>query len=76
MELFEAIDRYNEDKNEMALYESVIDSETLYDEKQEILKDVLGDKYNVNTFRKIIHDSFLKRFSTGPFRPLCDKDFE
>ena len=72
--LFEAIDRYNEDKNEMALYENIINTGINFNEMQEVLKDTLGEKYNINQLVNTIDNDFFKEVNGG--RPLSNEDFE
>ena len=74
--LFEAIDRYNEDKNEMALYENMLDVDVNYNEMIEILKDTLGDKFNNYTLVDVITNSFIKDTKNNGYEPLTDKDFD
>lgn len=76
MELFEAIDRYNKDKNEMVLYESVAREPLLLSEKESILKDILGKKYD-NFLLKTARDKIMaEQLSRAKSRLAVDKDFE
>lgn len=76
MKLTEAINKYYEDNNEEKLYESVARAKILYNEKQEILQGILGDKYNKQILTDIIDKNIAKRAMEGPFRMITDKDFK
>ena len=76
MELFEAIDRYNEDKNEMALYESVAREPLLLSEKESILKDILGKNYNKSLLKTARDKIMAEQLSKAKSRLAVDKDFE
>ena len=72
MKLTEAINKYYEDNNEEKLYESVARAKILYNEKQEILQGILGDKYNKQILTDIIDKNIAKRAMEGPFRMITD----
>lgn len=76
MKLTEAINKYYEDNNEEKLYESVARAKILYNEKQEILQGILGDKYSKQILTDIIDKNIAKRAMEGPFRMITDKDFK
>lgn len=76
MQLFEALDKYNEDKNEKALYESIITSELNYNEMKEVLKDTLGKRYNENNLTKAFSQYILNSTKNAKSRPISEEDFD
>lgn len=76
MQLFEAIDKYNEDKDEKSLYESVITSELNYNEMKEVLKDTLGKRYNESNLTKAFSKLILDTTKDAKSRPISVEDFD
>ena len=74
--LFEAIDRYYEDENEIALYNNIINTDINYKEMVSALEDTLGNKFNEDTFINIITDQVIKDTRSNGYRPATDEDFE
>ena len=76
MKLFEAIERYNEDKNEIALYYNTVRAGISYNEIIDVLKDTLGNKFNKSTLCKTMGDLLIEITSNGESIEATDREFE
>lgn len=73
--LFEAIDRYNEDKNETQFYGNILKVGLNYDEMIYVLKDVLGDKYDRKKLGHFMDLQIQEMTSSIPSIEATDEDF-
>lgn len=73
--LFEAIDRYNEDKNETQFYSNMLKVGLNYDEMIYVLKDVLGDKYDRKKLGHFMDLQIQEMTSSIPSIEATDEDF-
>ena len=73
--LFEAIDRYNEDKNETQFYDNILKVGLNYDEMIYVLKDVLGDKYDRKKLGHFMDLQIQEMTSSIPSIEATDEDF-
>lgn len=73
--LFEAIDRYNEDKNETQFYSNILKVGLNYDEMIYVLKDVLGDKYDRKKLGHFMDLQIQEMTSSIPSIEATDEDF-
>lgn len=74
--LFEAIDKYNKDKDEIALYKNVINSDINYNEMVIVLEDTLGNKFDDYKLACLVTDSLLENTKENGYKPATDKDFD
>lgn len=76
MKLTEAVDRYYENKNEIALYNNIARSHCILNEMEEVLKDTLGSNYNEDILLNAVAEYMQEVTSRIPSIEGSDKDFE